>query len=81
MYRVLKVNFNIYQEHILNTEPAGRNLLYSDFPTPFNMASIAESMGVASQRITDPDDIKDAIKRAVDLGKPTLLDIVVDGSL
>ncbi|MQG07978.1 MAG: thiamine pyrophosphate-binding protein [SAR202 cluster bacterium] len=81
MYRVLKVNFNIYQQDILNVEPAGGSLPYSDFPSPFNMAAIAKSMGMESERITDPEDIKDAVVRASKLDKPVLLDIVIDGSL
>ena len=81
MYRVLKVNFNIYQQDILNVEPAGGSLPYSDFPSPFDMAAIAKSMGMESERITDPEDIKDAVVRASKLDKPVLLDIVIDGSL
>ena len=81
MYRVLKVNFNIYQQDILNVEPAGGSLPYSDFPSPFDMAAIAKSMGMESERITDPEDIKYAVVRASKLDKPVLLDIVIDGSL
>ena len=82
MYRVLKVNFNVYQKDILKeTEPAGSNLLYSDFPTPFDIAAIATSMGVHGERIVDPSEIAPAVERAVASGKPAVLDIVIDGSL
>ena len=82
MYRVLKVNFNVYQKDILDLpETAGANLLYSDFNTPFDMAAIANSMGVTGTRITKPEEIKPAIDKAVASGKPALLDIVIDGSL
>ena len=82
MYRVLKVNFNIYQQDVLELpETSGGRLLYSDFSTPFDMASIANSMGVHGERITDPAEIKPAVDRAVASGKPALLDIVIDGSL
>ncbi len=82
MYRVLKVNFNVYQEEILELpETSGGRLLYSDFATPFDMAAIANSMGVRGERITDPSEIKPAVDRAVASGKPALLDIVIDGSL
>ena len=81
-YRVLKVNFNVYQEEILELpETSGGRLLYSDFATPFDMAAIANSMGVHGERITDPAEIKPAVHRAVASGKPALLDIVIDGSL
>ncbi len=82
MYRVLKVNFDVYQRQILKeSEPAGRNLLYSDFPTPFDVAAIANSMGVHGERIVDPSEIGPAVKRAVASGKPALLDMIIDGSL
>ena len=82
MYRVLRVNFDVYQRDILKeTEPAGRNLLYSDFPTPFDMAAIATSMGVHGERIVDPNEIGPAVERALASKKPALLDIVIDGSL
>ena len=82
MYRVLKVNFNVYQQDILELpETSGGRLLYSDFGTPFDMASIANSMGVHGERITEPSQIKPAVDRAVASGKPVLLDMVIDGSL
>ena len=82
MYRVLKVNFNVYQEEILELpETSGGRLLYSDFATPFDMAAIANSMGVHGETITDPSQIKSAVDRAIASGKPTLLDMVIDGSL
>jgi benzoylformate decarboxylase len=82
MYRVLKVNFNIYQTELLQeTEPAGENLLYSNFETPFYIAEIAKGMGLHSERVTDPEEIAPAVDRAISSGKPAVLDIVIDGSL
>ena len=82
MYRVLKVNFDVYQREILHQEEsAGENLPYSDFPTPFDVSAIATSMGVHGERITDPAEIAPAVQRAVASGKPAVLDIVIDGSL
>ena len=82
MYRVLKTNFNVYQKDVLGLpETSGGQLLYSDFGTPFDMAAIANSMGVRGERITDPAEIKPAVDRAVASGKPALLDIVIDGAL
>ena len=82
MYRVLKTNFNVYQKEILNEpEPAGDNLLYSDFVTPFNLCTIAEGMGLQSERVTDPNEIAGAVDRALASGGPALLDIVIDGKI
>ena len=82
MYRVLRVNFDIYQRDILNASAlTGANLLYSDFPTPFDLTTIARGMGVHGERIIDPGEIKPAVERAVASRKPALLDIVIDGSM
>ncbi|MED5410069.1 MAG: thiamine pyrophosphate-binding protein [Chloroflexota bacterium] len=82
MYRVLKTNFNVYQKEILNEpEPAGDNLLYSDFVTPFNLCTIAEGMGLHSERVTDPNEIAGAVDRALASGGPALIDIVIDGKI
>jgi benzoylformate decarboxylase len=82
MYRILKVNFNTYQGQVLKLpETSGDHLLYSEFGTPFDMAAIANSMGVHGERIVDPEEIKPAVDRAVASGKPALLDIIIDGSL
>jgi acetolactate synthase-1/2/3 large subunit len=79
---VLKVNFHVYQREILNASVlTGANLPYSEFPHPFDVAAIANSMGVHGERIVDPKDIKPAVDRAVASGKPALLDIIIDGSL
>ncbi|MDC0035202.1 thiamine pyrophosphate-binding protein [Chloroflexi bacterium] len=82
MYRVLKTNFNVYQKEILKEpEPAGDNLLYSDFITPFNLCTIAEGMGLHSERVTDPTEISEAVNRALSSGQAALLDIVIDGKI
>ncbi len=82
MYRVLRVNFEVYQREILQQkESAGANLPFSDFPTPFDISAIAAGMGVHGERITDPAEIAPAVQRAIASGKPAVLDIVIDGSL
>jgi len=81
MYRVLKVNMDIYKKDVLQEEEAGSSYLYMDFPTPFDVAAIANSMGVHGERITKPEEIKPAIDRAIASGKPALLDMVIDGAL
>ena len=82
MYRILKVNFDIYKRQILkDINFTQGNLPYSDFQLPFNLASIATSMGIHGERIVDPNEIKPAIERAISSRKPTLLDMIIDGSL
>ncbi|MBM3959956.1 MAG: thiamine pyrophosphate-binding protein [SAR202 cluster bacterium] len=80
-YRVLKTNTDIYRRDVLKqTEPSPR-YLYMDFPTPFDLSLIARGMGVQGERITDPEDVVPALRRAFDSGKPTLLDVAIDGSV
>ncbi|MEC2078255.1 thiamine pyrophosphate-dependent enzyme, partial [Metabacillus fastidiosus] len=39
----------------------------------------AEGMGVRGERVLHYDDIKPALQRAVDSGKPYLIEVIVDG--
>ena len=80
-YRVLKLNMNIYKTHILGEQSPQSRYIAMDFPTPLNIAGIAEAMGVDSSRIQDPADIAPALARAVALGKPAVLDIAIDGAV
>lgn len=80
-YRVLKLNMNIYKTHILGEQSPQSRYIAMDFPTPLNIAGIAEAMGVDSSRIHDPVDIAPALARAVALGKPAVLDIAIDGAV
>ena len=41
MYRVLKVNMDIYKKDILKEEEPGSSYMYMDFTTPFDVAAIA----------------------------------------
>lgn len=44
-----------------------------------NFAEVAKAMGAEGVHIEDPDDIKEAFENALASGKPTVLDIMVDG--
>jgi pyruvate dehydrogenase (quinone) len=52
-----------------------------DFPLRPNFAQMAEAMGVQGRRIEDPADLGPAMTQALSLGKPALLDVIIDGSL
>ena len=50
-----------------------------EFKDPqIDFTGLARSMGVAAQRIADPDEIGPAIAESTRRDGPTLLDIVVD---
>ena len=61
----------------------GRNLftIFEDRasrPYKLDFAAVAQAVGMAAERVTKPDDIGPALRRALDARKPYLLDIEVD---
>ena len=81
VYRVLKVNMNAYKANIVGEDPPQSQYIGMDFDKPFDIAGIATAMGVHARRIEDPGDLKPAMEQALALGKPALLDVVIDGSV
>ena len=80
-YRILKLNMNRYKTHILGEDRLSSKYIGMDFPLPLDMAAIANAMGVHGRTVEDPEDLGPALKEALGLGKPALLDVVIDGSV
>ena len=80
-YRVLKLDMNVYKSQILKEQDPQSKYLAMDFPTPLNLAGMAEAMGMYGRKVEDPTELAGAIKEAVALGKPALLDVSIDGSV
>ncbi len=80
-YRVLKLNMNLYKTHIMNEETPVSRYMGMDFPLRPDFSEIAAGMGVHGRRIEDPAEVGPAVEKALDLGKPALLDVVIDGSV
>ena len=80
-YRVLKLNMNVYKRDILGESDPQSKYLAMDFPIPFNIAGIAEGMGIYGRSITDPAEIGPALTDALNSGRPAVLDISIDGSV
>ncbi len=78
-YRVLKVNMNHYRR--LTNQPLPEKYFAMDFPTPFDFAAIARGFGVHGVRIENPDDLGPELQKAIRSGKPTVLDVVIDGAV
>ena len=80
-YRILKVNMDIYLKRMLNDDGRISEYTGMDFANPLDLAAMAQALGVASEKITDPAQIAPAARRMFDRGQPGLLDISIDGSL
>ena len=82
-YRILKINMNVHRQEILGLEPDSELEGYvgMDFPLPLNIAGMAEAIGVYGRTITDPEHIGPELIRALDSGKPAVLDVVIDGRI
>ena len=80
-YRILKVNMRIYHQLVLNDPTGLGHQVGMDFTQPFDFARIAQAFGVAGERVEDPARIGPAVRKALDTGKPAVIDVVIDGSL
>ena len=80
-YRILKLNMDRYKTHILGEDRPSSKYMGMDFPLPLDMAAIANAMGVSGRTVEDPEELGPALREAIELGKPALLDVVIDGSI
>lgn len=80
-YRILKVNMDIYLKRMLHDEERRSDYTGMDFANPLDLAGVAQGLGVASEKVTDPALLGPAVRRAFDSGKPALIDVTIDGSL
>ena len=77
-YRILKINMNRYRRTL--DIPAGRPYPFMDLTNPaLNFVEIAHGMGVAGKHITQPGDIDSAVKEALSLGTPYVLEVETEG--
>ena len=80
-YRVLKLGLDVYKEQVLGEEAPMRRYIGMDFPSPLPFAGIAQEFGLHARRIEDPAELGPAVRHALELGKPALLDVIIDGSV
>jgi benzoylformate decarboxylase len=80
-YRVLKINMNTYKSQVLKEKSPRSQYIAMDFPIRLNIAGIAEACGVYGRQIEDPAELAPAMKHALSLGKPAVLDVVIDGTV
>lgn len=80
-YKILKQNMEVYLRGMLKDTQRQSQYIGMDFPLPLNLAGIAEGFGVHSRRVEDPSELGPALDEAFNLGRPALVDVVIDGSL
>lgn len=80
-YRILKVNMDIYLRRMLNDQKRESEYVGMDFANPLDLATIAQGMGVAGEKVEDPEAVGPALLRAYESGRPAVIDISIDGSV
>ena len=79
-YKLLQANISKFWQE--------RGIEGREFPTPFDLSKpeicfneIANSFGVAGERVVRPDQVKDAIARMLAYDGPYLINLVLDGAI
>ena len=80
-YRILKVNMDVYLRGMLEDNERDSEYVGMDFATPLPLAEVAEAMGVAGLNVDDPAELRPALERAIASGKPSVVNVSIDGSL
>ena len=80
-YRILKVNMEIYLRDMLKDADRRSQYLGMDFPLPLDVAGVARGFGVHGRTVEDPAELRPALEEAFALGKPAVVDVVIDGSV
>ncbi len=76
-YRVLKHNLDTYRLRFDAT--SNRDYPFMDLSPGLDFTAMARGMGVSSEHIEDPDQLKAAIAAAIASGGPHLIEVVVSG--
>ena len=80
-YRILKVNMEVYLRRMLEDKERQSEYVGMDFANPLNLSAVAEAMGVAGEKVDDPNTLRPALEKAIASGKPAVIDVSIDGAL
>ena len=80
-YRVLKLNLRRWFGDVLHEPDRPSQYIGMDLDQPFDLAAIAQAMGVPAERVESPTRIAPALTQALHRNGPTLLDIIIDGNV
>ena len=77
-YRILKYNMNRFRR-VLKIEPKAEPHPFMDLTDPpLDFVGIARGMGMAGKRVTQPDEIEQAVKAALDAEAPYMLEVICE---
>jgi thiamine pyrophosphate-dependent acetolactate synthase large subunit-like protein len=77
-YRILKLNMRDY----LGSAATNRRFVAMDLTDPdLRFDRLAEAMGVPAWRVERPADLPAALRSALETQGPSLVDVVIEGSL
>ena len=77
-YRVLKHNLDAYRQRF-NAE-SNRPYPHMDLVNPkLGFVDMARGMGVDGEQVSEPEALAAALRRALDAGKPYLIDVIISG--
>ena len=79
-YRILKVNMDIYLRRMLDDQERESEYMGMDFANPLDLSAIARGMGVAGEKVEDPEALGPALRKAYASGKPAVIDVSIDGA-
>ena len=74
-YRILKHFLINYYYPALGHKDRKSEFTGMNFEQPFDCATVAEGFGVRGFRVDDPEALKPTLERALNLGKPALVDV------
>ena len=80
-YRILKVNMEIYLRHMQEDHERQSEYVGMDFANPLDLAALGQALGVAGERVDDPQALGPALEKAYASGRPAVIDVSIDGSL
>ena len=80
-YRVLKLNLRRWFGDVLHEPDRPSQYIGMDLDQPFDLAAIAQAMGVPAERVEDSTRVAPALTQALHRNGPTLLDIIIDGTV
>ena len=80
-YRILKVNMDVYLRGMLEDSQRDSEYVGMDFATPLPLAEVAEALGVSGRNVEDPSDLGPALEQAIGSGKPSVINVSIDGAL